>query len=167
MAQGDQNKKKTQQRAKKPPTKRKPATKPRAKTKTTRTKTDTVKKEQQRTVTKKQAMIDALTVSLGVVTTASRNADVSTTQHYKWMQDDPEYRKKVEEVAEVAKDFVESQLYSQIQDGSTTATIFYMKCKMRDRGYIEKQDIDLSLNRPDLSDLSTEEIRQHLNSGKK
>jgi hypothetical protein len=167
MAQEDQNKKKSAQRAKKPATKQKPATKPRAKKSTTRTKPDTVKKEQQRTTVAKQAMIEALTNALGVVTTASRIADVSTTQHYQWMQDDPEYRKQVEQVAEVAKDFVESQLFQQIKDGSTTATIFFMKCKMRERGYIEKQDVDLNLNRPDLSDLSTDEIKQHLKHGKK
>ena len=62
---------------------------------------------------------------------------------------------------------VESQLHDQIRDGNTTATIFYMKCKMRSRGYVERQDVNLQTNRPDLSALTTDEIREHLKNGKK
>ncbi|MGI9556069.1 MAG: hypothetical protein ACR2M9_04335, partial [Cyanophyceae cyanobacterium] len=87
--------------------------------------------------------------------------------HYSWYNNDQEYRQKVNEVIEVAHDFVESQLYNQIKDGNTTATIFYMKCKMRERGYIEKQEINLNTKRPDLSGMTTDEIRKHLNGNAK
>jgi hypothetical protein len=128
------------------------------------TKPDTLKKvtEQQRTISAKNAMVDAMTQALGIVTTASKIAGVSRSQHYEWINSDPEYVKKIDEVTQMAHDFVESQLYAQIKDGSTTATIFYMKCKMRERGYIEKVDVDMSVNRPDLSDMTTEEIRRYM-----
>ena len=128
------------------------------------TKTDTLKKgkEQQRTINAKNMMVDAMIQSLGIVTTASKIAGISRSQHYEWINNDPEYMQRINDVGEMAKDFVESQLFSQIKDGSTTATIFYMKCKMRDRGYIEKVDVDMSVNRPDLSDMTTDEIRQYM-----
>lgn len=130
------------------------------------TKTDTIKKEKEkeqlRTVIAKNKMVDAMQKSLGIITDSAKKAGVSRSQHYEWMNTDPEYMKRINEVAEMAKDFVESQLHDQIREGSTTATIFYMKCKMRDRGYIEKLDVDLKTNKPDLSDMTTEEIREHL-----
>jgi hypothetical protein len=58
----------------------------------------------------------------------------------------------------------ENELFQQIKGGNTTSTIFYMKCKMRGRGYIEKTEMDLNVNRPDLSEMSTDEIRQLLDS---
>jgi hypothetical protein len=141
-----------------------PKTKKNAPQRKKTTKPDTIKKEteQQRTINAKIAMVEAMQQSLGIVTTASRIAEVSRSQHYEWINNDPEYLKKINEVTEMAHDFVESKLYEQIKGGSTTATIFYMKCKMRERGYIEKLDVDMSVNRPDLSDMTTEEIRRYM-----
>lgn len=117
---------------------------------------------------KKGAMIDALIASLGIVSTACKSVGINRSTHYDWYNNDPDYAQQVNDVAEQAHDFVESQLYNQISEGNTTATIFYMKCKMRGRGYVEKQDVNLNTNRPDMSALTTEEIREHLNNaGKK
>jgi hypothetical protein len=60
-------------------------------------------------------------------------------------------------------DFAESQLYKQIKDGSTTATIFYLKTKGKQRGYVERQQIDINKGQPDLSHLSTDELIELLN----
>ena len=38
-------------------------------------------------------------------------------------------------------DYAESQLHKQIGEGSTSATIFYLKTKGKSRGYIERQEI--------------------------
>jgi len=127
----------------------------------------TVKRNPTKTDTLKKAMCDALKQSLGIVTTAIQKVGIHRSTHYSWYNNDPEYRQKVNEVIEVAHDFVESQLYNQIKDGNTTATIFYMKCKMRERGYIEKQEINLNTKRPDLSGMTTDEIRKHLNGNAK
>jgi len=116
---------------------------------------------------KKGAMIDALVASLGIVSTACKTVGINRSTHYDWYNNDPDYAEQVNDVAEQAHDFVESQLYNQIQDGNTTATIFYMKCKMRSRGYVERQDVNLQTNRPDLSALTTDEIREHLKNDKK
>lgn len=141
-----------------------PKTKKNAPQRIKTTKPDTIKKEteQQRTTNGKNLMVDAMQQALGIVTTASKIAGVSRSQHYEWINNDPEYMQRINDVAEMAKDFVESQLFAQIKEGSTTATIFYMKCKMRERGYIEKVDVDMSVNRPDLSDMTTEEIRRYM-----
>lgn len=107
----------------------------------------------------KKAMLSALEKSLGVVTSACRSAGVSRTQFYQWMKDDPDFQVSVIEIENIALDFVESQLHKQIGQGTTSATIFFLKCKGRKRGYIEKHDYDINQNKmPDFSELSTEEI---------
>jgi hypothetical protein len=89
----------------------------------------------------KRAMIAALEKSLGVVTTASKAADVSRSAHYQWMQEDEEYREAVESVADIALDYAESQLHKRMKEGSDAAVIFYLKTKGKKRGYIERQEI--------------------------
>ena len=90
----------------------------------------------------KKAMLDALEKSLGVVTSACKSVGIGRTPHHLWMQEDPEYKKAVEELGDVAIDFAESQLHKQIKDGNSTATIFYLKTKGKKRGYVERQEIE-------------------------
>jgi hypothetical protein len=90
---------------------------------------------------KKKGMIEALTASLGVVTTACKDVDIARQTHYRWMQEDEEYKRAVDDVADIALDFAESMLYKQIEGKDTTATIFYLKTKGKKRGYIERNEL--------------------------
>jgi len=94
---------------------------------------------------KKEAMIKALEKSLGVVTSACRSVGISRTTHYEWLQTDEEYNKAVQSLSDLALDFAESKLHSLIQEGDTTATIFYLKTKGKQRGYIERQEVSTEL----------------------
>lgn len=89
-------------------------------------------------------MIDALEQSLGVVTTACREVGIARSTHYKWYSEDPDYKAKVDDVADIALDFAESALHSKIKDKDTISTIFYLKTKGKRRGYIERQETELS-----------------------
>ena len=91
---------------------------------------------------KKTAMIEALTKSLGVVTTACKQVDIARKTHYEWYNEDPEYKKAVDDISDVALDFAESKLHSLIDKGDTSANIFYLKTKGKKRGYIERQEIE-------------------------
>ena len=93
------------------------------------------------TDTKKKAMIGALQQSLGVVTSACKAVGISRETHYKWLREDVDYKFQVEDLSNIALDFAESQLHNQIKNGSTPATIFYLKTKGKKRGYIERQEI--------------------------
>ena len=86
-------------------------------------------------------LIQALEQSLGVVTTACKKSGVSRSTYYHWLNNDPDFAKTVEEIENIALDFVESQLHKQIKEGSTAATIFYLKTKGKNRGYLEGIDI--------------------------
>jgi hypothetical protein len=90
---------------------------------------------------KKESMLKALEHSLGVVTVACRNAEVPRSTFYKWLNEDEDFAKEVLDIENVALDFAESQLHTQIRKNNTSATIFYLKTKGKKRGYIERQEI--------------------------
>jgi len=92
----------------------------------------------------KKAMIEALEKSLGVVTTACKTVGIARSTHYEWYGSDEQYRKAVDDIADVALDFAESQLHKQIQNGEVSSTIFYLKTKGKKRGYIERQEVENS-----------------------
>lgn len=114
----------------------------------------------------KKAVLEALEKTLGVVTSACKKAGIGRTQFYNWLKDDPEFKKAVDDIDDIAIDFAESQLHKQISDGNTTATIFYLKTKGKRRGYIETMD-HTSKGQRIGSPLTPEELKQldeHLNS---
>lgn len=114
-----------------------------------------------KTDTLKNSMIEALTKSLGVVTSACKAAGISRDTHYKWYREDPAYKERVDDVDNISLDFAESQLHKQISGGNTTATIFYLKTKGKNRGYIERQEIiakNTNINH-DAEDLTPDQIK--------
>lgn len=107
----------------------------------------------------KKAMLEALSKSLGNISTASKMVGIARTTHYKWLQEDPDYKSEFEELADQALDFVESKLFELIEGASrqvvtsegiktikeppnTAAVIFYLKTKGKKRGYIERSSMD-------------------------
>ena len=92
----------------------------------------------------KKAVLESLEKSLGVVTTACKQAGIGRTIFYEWLKKDEKFKKDVEELSNVALDFAESQLHKQIGDGNSSATIFYLKTKGKRRGYIERSELDIS-----------------------
>jgi len=95
--------------------------------------------------TKKELMIEALEKSLGVVSQACQSIGISRQTHYRWIEEDPEYKFQVESIDDVCIDFAENQLFKKMKDGSDAAIIFYLKTKGKKRGYIEKTQIDHSI----------------------
>ena len=101
-----------------------------------------------KTNTKKEAMLAALEVTLGIVTAACLLAKVSRSQHYHWINNDPEYKTNVIDLENVALDFAETSLHEQIKDKVPSSTIFYLKTKGKRRGYIETTSIEVTEKKP-------------------
>lgn len=97
---------------------------------------------QRRTKYAKKKMLGILEKSLGIVTTACRAAGLSRTQFYEWVRSDPDFKKDVDEMEEIALDFAESKLHGLIDGNDTAATIFFLKCRAKKRGYVERTEID-------------------------
>ncbi len=126
-------------------------------------------KEQKRTALAKERMILALEKSLGIVSNACAMAKIGRTAFYRWLKEDQEFAAKVEDINEIALDFVESSLFKLIKGAvvpddkifvnakgkktivknnrvyppDTQATTFYLATKGKQRGYIKSQEIEL------------------------
>ena len=94
-----------------------------------------------RTAQDKKDFIDALEQSLGVITTACKKTGIPRRTIYNWIESDEDFKAAVDDVGEVAIDFVESQLFKQIKAGNPSSTIFYLKTKAKHRGYVERQEV--------------------------
>jgi hypothetical protein len=92
----------------------------------------------------KNALIESLKQTLGVVTSACKIVGVDRTTFYKYLNEDELFALQVKDIQDIAIDFAESKLYEQIKDNNTTATIFYLKTKGKSRGYVERQEIEHS-----------------------
>ena len=106
----------------------------------------------------KKAIIEALEKSLGVVTTACKVVGIGRTQFYQWLKDDDEFAQEVDDIQNIALDYAESQLHKQIGDGSTAATIFYLKTKGKKRGYIERIENHHSINGDSIKNIIIENV---------
>jgi ribosomal protein S15P/S13E len=56
----------------------------------------------------------------------------------------PELAELVKHLKEKHKDYAEGRLLTHIKDGKETSLIFYLKTQCRERGYVEKQEIEHS-----------------------
>ena len=112
----------------------------------------------------KKALLEALEKSLGIVTTACKKVGVGRTTYYDWYNNDSDFKDKVDDLKNVALDFAESQLHKQIQDNSTSATIFYLKTQGKKRGYIERQEVDLSSGNEQINKIEIEIVESKGNS---
>ena len=92
----------------------------------------------------KKALLEALEQSLGVVTTACKQVGVGRTTFYEYLKADQDFKKKVQDIENTSLDFAESQLFKQIKQGNTTATIFYLKTKGKKRGYVERIENEIT-----------------------
>ena len=84
-------------------------------------------------------MLEALTKTLGIVTSAAKIVGIERSTHYFWMESDPEYREAVKALDNVVLDFAESKLHKLVEELNPTAVIFLLKTKGRSRGYIENE----------------------------
>jgi hypothetical protein len=91
--------------------------------------------------TKKKNLLIALEKSLGVVTAACIATKISRITFYTYYNTDELFRQKVDEIVNIAIDFVESKLFENIKNGNVAAQIFYLKTKAKNRGYIERQEV--------------------------
>lgn len=92
---------------------------------------------------RKQAMIKALKLTLGNVQEACAQIKINRSTHYDWYKNDEGYREQVDEVREEIFDFVESKIYKLIKQENVAMIIFFAKTRMKERGYIERQEIQV------------------------
>jgi hypothetical protein len=95
---------------------------------------------------KKQIAVDAYIRSFGIVTKAAKVAEISRVTFYDWLNTDKEFKHAIDNAQheEYQLDFAENALMEMIKAKNVAATIFFLKTKGRNRGYIERLDVNNS-----------------------
>lgn len=94
-----------------------------------------------RTKANKDKVLKALSASLGNITVATKGAGVSRRVFYKWIKNDKKFAEAVDEIENECGDWVESKLMQLIKGGDVAATIFYLKTRLKNRGYSERHEV--------------------------
>ena len=94
----------------------------------------------------KDKYLEALEKCSGIVSNASFATGICRSTHYKWLQTDPEYKAKVDEMVNLLLDLAETTITQNMRNGDTAAAIFVLRYRGKSRGYIEKQEIDLQVS---------------------
>lgn len=74
--------------------------------------------------------------------------DLGVTYQAIWLRINRNKKLKAtyDEIKEGYLDFAESKLISQIKEGNLGAICFFLKCQGKSRGYVERQQIDASID---------------------
>ena len=91
---------------------------------------------------RKKILLEALKESLGIVSRACKKAKIPRSEFYKWYHADEKFRDAVEDVNEIALDFVEERHYALIQALNAASIIFHLKTKGSGRGYSERMKLE-------------------------
>lgn len=89
----------------------------------------------------KKKLLIALTNSLGVVTPACKEVGISRERFYYYYNEDEEFKKAVDDIQNIQCDFVESQFFKKINEGSEKSILFYLRYRGRNRGYTDSVDL--------------------------
>lgn len=79
---------------------------------------------------------ETLKSTMNLVTMACKKANISRTTYYQWRLDDEVFAKDCDEVPELIGDMVESEAYKKIAKGDGEMIRFYLKTKLRGRGFV-------------------------------
>ena len=85
-------------------------------------------------------MVEAMTKSLGNVSISTKEVGIARTTHYEWYNEDKEYKQQIDDIENITIDFVENALLKNVMKGDNTAIIFYLKCKAKHKGYVERTE---------------------------
>ena len=87
---------------------------------------------------------NAVSDSHGFIAPAARRLGISRGTIYNRIKDSPFLQEMIADLLEELKDRAEMKLHSLIDSGELGAICFFLKCKAKDRGYIEQQNVKLS-----------------------
>ena len=87
-------------------------------------------------------IIEALQKTQGFKSKAAQYLGCSRSTLDSYLRRYPTALQAYHDILEERHDFVESALLKQIKGGNIAAIIFYVKCQLKPRGYIERQPVD-------------------------
>ena len=112
-----------------------------------------------------EQVAEALRESAGIRSAAARKLSCSVSTITNYVARHPELAGTEAEIVESNLDKAETQLLKAIASGNLAAIIFYLKCKGKGRGYVERTQVEGTgggpvVVKPDLSSLTDDDLRK-------
>ena len=107
-----------------------------------------------------QEVIDALHAAHGYVSKAAKLLLCDPSTLYAYRNRHPTVAAAWLAIREKRHDYVENALMKRIDQGDTTAIIFYLKTQAKPRGYVERQEQKHFIDMRQLPELSDDELRR-------
>lgn len=73
------------------------------------------------------------------ITAACTAVGIGREVYYRWLKSDPDFTQQLDFARESLIDFAESKLIQHINKDNIVALLFFLKCKAKSRGYVEKE----------------------------
>jgi len=102
----------------------------------------TLKKENRRTKMKKRILLENFYQNLGNISYLCQQIKISRKTYYEWLKKDAVFAEEIYLQEEALIDYGESQLFKLMNSDNPAAVIFFLKTKGKDRGYVERQEMD-------------------------
>tara|TARA_R100000655_G_C3000062_1_gene194271 strand:+ start:15311 stop:15646 length:336 start_codon:yes stop_codon:yes gene_type:complete len=91
----------------------------------------------------KEKFLELLAKNAGNISKACKALGCSRKAYYDWYKDE-EFKLVVDEIQESLIDDAESQLQKLIKEGNAVSILFFLKTKAKNRGYVERQETDIT-----------------------
>ena len=108
--------------------------------------TESLKKQLESTKTKKRIFIANFVQNQGMVQMSCDAVGINRTTYARWCKKDAKFVQNIQAAMERKLDKIETKLLNLVETGDTQATIFTAKCLLKQRGYTEKKDINVTGN---------------------
>lgn len=104
------------------------------------------KKQLESTKAKKRIFITNFVQNQGMVQMSCDAVGINRVTYERWCKKDAKFVENIQAAMERKLDKIESKLLNLVENGDTQATIFSAKCLLKQRGYTEKKDINVTGN---------------------
>ena len=104
------------------------------------------KKQSESTKAKKRIFIANFVENQGMVQMSCDSVGINRVTYERWCKKDAKFVENLQAAMERKLDKIETKLLNLVENGDTQATIFSAKCLLKQRGYVEKKDINISGN---------------------
>ena len=85
--------------------------------------------------------IEAIEAAQGFISVAAEKMNITRSALYLRISKSPKLKQVIEDINEKSLDLSESKLRKLINEENLTAIIFHLKCKGKQRGYVERHEL--------------------------
>lgn len=108
---------------------------------------------------KQRLFIEAFSKNAANISRACTAVGITRRTYYNWLENNDEFASIIDDINESQIDQAESLLKVRMNDGDTTALIFFLKTKGKSRGYVERvEQLSISKVQDDIKKMTDEEL---------